>query len=311
MQIRNYTENDFADILRIGNELDLHGQIETEDDQRVALSLPRSEPGKDIFIVVDSDETVGYARVSRNRDMKVNRHNFNMFAPGDLYDNSTIIDELIGRCEARIREIAAEYGDKTLKIKSWCYEEEEKVAAALERNDYENVRFFARMDLNDISNLPESKPYDDVTIRLFDRAKETEAFAEAMNRGFEGHYEHHAEPVEMYEVYLDTHWFQPENVFVAEGDGELVGVCWNYLNPGPEADGFIWGVVSDLAVIPVWRGKGLGRALIRRGHLALREHGAEKICLWVDYANPFGAKKLYYSEGYTDRYISVAYAKDG
>lgn len=43
---------------------------------------------------------------------------------------------------------------------------------------------------------------------------------------------------------------------------------------------------------------------------ALREAGAERICLWVDYANPFGAKKLYYSEGYVDRYISRSYAKD-
>jgi len=310
VQIRNYTEADFADILRIGNELDLYGQLETEEDQLTALTLPKSEPEKDIFIITDGPETVGYARVSRNRDMVVNRHNFNIFVPGGLYDNNALIDELITRCEARIREVAAEYGDMPLKMKSWCYEDEKKLAAALERSGYENVRFFARMDLNDPTNLPEPAPYDGVTIRLFDRERETAEFAEAMNRGFEGHYEHHAEPVEMYETYFDTHWYQPENVFVAEAEGKLVGVCWNYLNPQPEGDGFIWGTVQDLAVIPEWRGKGLGRALIRRGHLALREHGAERICLWVDYSNPFGAKKLYYSEGYVDKYISKAYAKE-
>ncbi len=43
---------------------------------------------------------------------------------------------------------------------------------------------------------------------------------------------------------------------------------------------------------------------------AQKAAGAERICLWVDFANPFGAKKLYYSEGYVDRYVSHAYAKD-
>jgi hypothetical protein len=47
-----------------------------------------------------------------------------------------------------------------------------------------------------------------------------------------------------------------------------------------------------------------------RGQLALWEAGAERICLWVDYANPFGAKKLYYSEGYVNRYIISSYVKD-
>jgi len=311
VQIRNYTESDLAELARLGNELDLYGQVETEEDVRTMLSLPKSEPEEDILIVTDGDNPIGYALVSRNRDMVVNRHRFNIQLPDKLYDDNVLFDELVIRCEARIREVAEEYGDKPLKMKTWCYEEEKKQVAALERNGYENVRFFARMDLNDISELHEPESYDNITIRLFDRAKETEAFAEAMNRGFEGHYEHHAEPVEMYEVYLDTHWYQPENVFVAEAGGELVGVCWNYLNGEPEADGHIWGVVQDLAVIPEWRGKGLGRALIRRGHLALRDNGAQRICLWVDYSNPFGAKKLYYSEGYVDRYISKAYAKEG
>jgi hypothetical protein len=50
--------------------------------------------------------------------------------------------------------------------------------------------------------------------------------------------------------------------------------------------------------------------LLRRGVRTLRGAGAERVYLWGDYANPFGAKELYYGEGFVDRYISRIYAED-
>ena len=310
MEIRPYKETDFADYLKLGNELDVHGQVDSVDDLRTALSLPWVEPEKDILMVFDGDAAVGYARVGRNSNQDVNRHNININVVTRLRDEDALIDEMLARCETRVAEIAEDYGDIPLQIRTWCYEEERWYTRAAERNGYEFIRYFGRMDLNDLKTLKEPDVPEGVTIRRFDREAETPEFVDAFNRGFEGHFEFEPESVETFKVYLDTQWYQPENVFVAEAGGELVGVCWNYLNPEPEADGLAWGVVVDLAVVPEWRGKGLGRALIRRGQLALREAGAVRICLWVDYANPFGAKKLYYSEGYVDRYVSRAYAKD-
>jgi predicted aldo/keto reductase-like oxidoreductase len=57
-------------------------------------------------------------------------------------------------------------------------------------------------------------------------------------------------------------------------------------------------------------GRALGQALIRACMLGLQMKGAQKICLWVDYANPHGARQQYYSEGYVDKYIEVSYRKD-
>jgi|GEM_PF-1907819 len=310
MEIKPYTEADFADYLRLGNELDIHGQVESEDDLRTALSLPWVEPEKDIVLVFDGGVAVGYAKVNRNSSPDVNRHNIGVNGITRLQNDDALIDELIARCEARVDEIARDYGDLPLRIRTWCYEEEQWYTRAAERNGYELIRYFARMDLNDLKTLKEPDVPEGVAIRRFNREKETPELVDAFNRGFEGHFEFEPESVETFKVYLDTHWYQPENVFVADANGELVGISWNYLNPEPEADGLTWGIVEDLAVVPEWRGKGLGRTLIRHGQLALREGGAERICLWVDYANPFGAKKLYYSEGYVDRYISRSYAKD-
>ncbi len=50
--------------------------------------------------------------------------------------------------------------------------------------------------------------------------------------------------------------------------------------------------------------------MIGSGRRCTSSAGAERVCLWVDYANPFGAKNLYYGEGFVDRYISRIYAKD-
>jgi mycothiol synthase len=310
MEIKTFTEADFADYVRLLNELDIHGQVESEDDVRTALSLPWIAPEKDILLVFDCGTPVGYARVHRNSSPDVNRHQLGLNVVERLHGNDALINELIARCEARVGEIAGEYGDVPLRIRTSCYEEETWYTGAAERNGYELIRYFARMDLSDLATLKEPDVPEGVAVRRFDRERETPEFVDAFNRGFEGHFEHEPESLENFEVYLKTHWYQPENVFAADADGELVGVSWNYLNPEPEADGLIWGIVEDVAVVPDRRGKGLGRALLRRGQLALRDAGAQRICLWVDYANPFGAKKLYYGEGYVDRYIIRSYAKD-
>jgi len=310
MEIKTYTDADFAEYLRLRNELDVHGQVESAEDLRAELSLPWVKPEEDVFLVFDKGAGVGCAAVRRNSDPGLNRHYFDISLIKELQKNGPFVDELINLCEERIKGISAERGETAVQIRAFCYDENKWLADGYERNGYELIRYYARMDLNDPGTLKEPDAREGVTIRNFERERETPAFVEALNRGFDGHFEHTPEPPENFDVYFNTHWYRPDLVFVAETGGELVGVCWTLMMLERQADGLVWGVVEDLAVVPEWRGKGLGRGLLRRGQLALRGAGAEKICLWVDYANPFGAKKLYYSEGYVDRYITRSYAKD-
>lgn len=307
--IRNYQPSDFDDLVRLSNDLDIQGQTLSAEDLETYLSLSKVVPERDVFMVLEDGEPVGLGRIRRNLDGKLNRHYYMIFLPERVQENEKVTDELISLIESRLNEISREYGDP-LQIRTWCYEEEVLLAEAFERNGYKLNRYYARMDLEDLSSLKEPDICEGVTIRKFDPDTESEKFLNAFNLSFEGHFEHQEYTSDEFEEYKETPWFQPELMFVAVKDGEFLGVSWNYMNSEPEKDGYLWGVVSQLGVIPEWRGKGLGRALIQYGMLALREEGAEKICLWVDYANPFGAKKLYYSEGFVDRYISSAYAKN-
>lgn len=308
MQIRNYQAADFESFVELVNHLEPHGQLQDSKDIQDSFIREKAEPEKNIFLISDGARFLGYARIDPNSDGTLNRHNFYMHMEDMLISDTSFIDGLIHRIEARINEIATEYNDP-LQIRAWCYDDG-PYAPIYERHGYTLGRYFARLDLLDPGKLNPLPDIEGIEIRLFNPATEAEKFLAAYNLGFEGHFEHH--PVSWSEFFdiMKTGWFQPNLMYVAVKDGEFLGVCWNVLQRQPEADGFLWGVVSELGVIPDWRGKGLGRALIRRGMLGLRDAGAQRICLWVDYANPFGAKKLYYSEGFVDRYIEKCMAKN-
>jgi len=77
--------------------------------------------------------------------------------------------------------------------------------------------------------------------------------------------------------------FDPECWFLAERNGELLGVCLNWKE----------GWIKDIAVSPAARGKGLGEALLRHSFSRLHERGVSRFGLKVDARNPTGAVRLY------------------
>ena len=61
--------------------------------------------------------------------------------------------------------------------------------------------------------------------------------------------------------------------------------------PGPAASSTCWGVV------PAWRRRGLGLALLRQAFAAFHERGRTHVALHVDSDNPTGAPRLYSAAG--------------
>jgi mycothiol synthase len=309
MKIRNYRDADFAPMLTLANRLETYGQLMTEEDFRARLAERFFTPGKDILLVDDAGVLRGFLTIMPNPGGVLNRHYMYFRLEPELFTDYALVDELLGQAETRIHEIAKKY-QGPLQIRTWSYDNEKSYSAAFERNGFIFNRYYARLDLHDISQLQEPELTPGVTIRLFLPPAEDEKYMVALNESFTGHFEHREIDLDEFRSYQDKPYFQPELMFAAVADDEFIGVSWNYMMSGPEADGLLWGVVEDLGVVPAWRGKGLGRALIRAGMLALRAKGAQKICLWVDYANPHGAKQLYYSEGFVDKYIEISYQKD-
>jgi GNAT superfamily N-acetyltransferase len=88
-------------------------------------------------------------------------------------------------------------------------------------------------------------------------------------------------------------------VVAAEADGRAVGAAWlRFFTEAEPAYGFVHADIPELAigVVADWRGRGVGRALLRALADTARQHGLESVSLSVERANPAAA--LYYAEGY-------------
>jgi aminoglycoside 6'-N-acetyltransferase len=95
--------------------------------------------------------------------------------------------------------------------------------------------------------------------------------------------------------------------FVAEADGRAVGMTELWLkrprDPLSARKPFIK-VDLALAVLPAWRGRGVGTALLRAAEDWARAQGAERMVLDLDVHNP-GAQRLYEREGYVVEAIAM------
>ncbi len=104
----------------------------------------------------------------------------------------------------------------------------------------------------------------------------------------------------------DDHGF----VLVAEADGVAAGVSVAWLNritpagrtaERPTRSGY----VSDLAVLPEWRGHGIGTTLLRATEARFRKAGCDQLTLGVFFPNT-GATRLYEREGFAVRSLQLA-----
>ncbi|WP_368833664.1 N-acetyltransferase family protein [Kocuria arenosa] len=89
--------------------------------------------------------------------------------------------------------------------------------------------------------------------------------------------------------------------WVAEAGNEAVGVVWaQHLPPDDPGDGFLDEDTPEvsLRVRDDWRGRGLGRALLRRVPDDARARRVPRMSLSVEADND--AKELYLAEGFVD-----------
>lgn len=98
-------------------------------------------------------------------------------------------------------------------------------------------------------------------------------------------------------------------LLVAEADGEPAGVAiaWIHIPTGldrtlelPTRIGFVWG----LAVLPAWRGRGIGARLLRECERRFRAAGCDQSTLGTLDHNR-GALRFYAREGYEARVIGL------
>jgi ribosomal protein S18 acetylase RimI-like enzyme len=291
-EIRRPTAQDAAAIheLVAAHDTGVLGKPDaTLDDIADQLADPAFEADKDGWLVHDPDDRLagwGWAcrkGTSDNVDIEV------------VAAYPEVADWLWDAVVARAREIAAELGHDRVRADIGVYRQDAVQRAAAEAHGFAPATSFNRMHIEHMGVVrPESLP--EVTVR---RGGDDEELLVAAHRiyeeGFAEHFGHGRRTFEEWSRAMESSatndWSQ---LLVAEVDGEPAGML---LGSNMFAAGENCGYVRQLAVLPRFRGQGLGRLLLKQAFAADEACGRTGTYLHVDANNTTPALGLYLSVG--------------
>jgi ribosomal protein S18 acetylase RimI-like enzyme len=142
----------------------------------------------------------------------------------------------------------------------------------------------------------------------FTRGRDEAAFHECLNEGFRDHWRWSDTPLEEF-VKLNI-----------ENDADFDGSSWFRAMDGDRTVGAIVcvprtseeegaGWIEDLAVLPQWRKRGVGLALLHQALGAFYQRGLHAALLGVDAESPTGATRLYERAGMREARRDDLYSK--
>ena len=181
--------------------------------------------------------------------------------------------------------------------------------ASLERAGFAHIRNFNRMSAPIAEGTARPVLPDGFEIRPLDPSTEIDGWVAAANAGFADHFEHHQMTADEKRHRMTQDGYLPEIdlVLVDEVD-RIVGIGTNSTETLANGDKRGW--VHLLALLPEYRGRGLGRALLLYSMAGLRDAGYDRAYLGVDSGNESGALKLYTSVGFQLEHHFLLYARD-
>lgn len=164
-----------------------------------------------------------------------------------------------------------------------------ELAAVAAGRGYRLVRSSYTMDV-ELDAAPQFTLPAGVALRSY-RDEDREPLRTALNNAFAGHWHwHEVSPSNFAEFYLKERYHDPSLWLLAwEGD-ELAGFV--LATPGRVAEPDL-GWIGTLGVLPPWRRRGLGEALLHAAFAELFARGRRRVGLGVDTENETGALRLY------------------
>jgi mycothiol synthase len=201
---------------------------------------------------------------------------------------------------------AAEESASTPLVRVVAQGEDRVLPKIVEQAGWRPVRrsYQMRIELGD--DLPEPRLPDGIAVRPLEPADERRVH-EANNAAFAEDWNFRPQP---FEQWRDDNFgrenFDHSLSWIAEHDGRLVGFSANawHFSGDPE-----FGWVGILGVLPDWRHRGLGTALLQQSFQEFGRRGAKRVGLGVDAQNETGAVQLYERAGMHVHRVNVMYEK--
>jgi len=253
-------------------------------------ALPRLVPDEDLWLIeVGSGEVVGYALVWPEDPPTVFVAELDVHPAHRGRGLSELLLELCESRAARATELGA--GGAAVNLGVWAHEHDLEQRALYERHGFRYARTFLHLEI-DLAQAPAAPVWPPgIVARRFRRHRDEAAVHAAAEEAFRDHWRPGSMDLEEWLAFrferpdldLDLWW-------VAWDGEEVAGSLLAFETP-------LGGYLDSLSVRRPWRGRGLGRALLREAFAELRRRGFPRAYLGVDSENPTGAMGLYESVG--------------
>ena len=258
----------------------LHGVDDvTPADLLQYWESPDVEFGRDILVAENHEGIVGYADLG-------------FYADQIWLDVRATDDESLPDLLPAIENVAAAK-QPDAGLTAYTSEDDESLRDLLSRSGYEVIRHSYRMRIALAGELPEPEWPDGFTVHSMRDGEERRVY-DAHNASFADAWMFEPEPYELW-----RHWFvedpafDPSLWFMAEHGDDLVGIV--IARAAEYEPGLGW--VRILGVLPEYRQRGLGQALLRHTFAEFERRGFDAVGLGVDAENPTGAVRVYERAG--------------
>ena len=259
------------------------------------------EMERDTWVVESPDgQLVGYAYLRDRRHVRLDVEAY----VHPEHQRKGIGTALVRASEARATEhLPLAPNGARVVLHNWINGKNAAACTLLEREGYEPVRYFLRMEMPLGGTAPVSEWPEGVEVRAFTLGKDDRRFYDAAEEAMADHWGHVPLDFDDWKQRRMGETFDPTLWFVAEENGEPAGVML-----GSVTEGIGW--VDTLGVRRPWRRRGLGMALLRHAMATFRDRGLSRMALGVDAASPTGATRLYERAGMHVAQQHATYGKE-
>ncbi|HEY1672211.1 MAG TPA: GNAT family N-acetyltransferase [Streptosporangiaceae bacterium] len=275
-----------ADVL-VADELLHAGQIVLGAEYIAdEWSRPVFDPATDAWVVADSGEMiVGYAQATREEPAVVD--SWGVVHPA--HRGRGVGSALVTMIEQRASQQLA--GLPSGRVRHSIFAGDDAAAAIMRARGMRPVRHFWHMLIDLTTPLDQGPAPDGVEITGIEPASQLRVVHAIIEEAFADHWGHHAEPFDRWaEEHTGSPAYDPALWLLATAQGQPAGALTGHV-----ADDRGW--VDYLGVLPPWRGRGLGAALLHRSFATFARRGVRRVILNVDAENATGATALYERAG--------------
>ena len=310
-------ESDYPGITATDNasrEVDGAEWVLTVDDiTREYTHLVNSDPLRDMIIAEINGEMVGFSRGEWLLETSgLYRYWFPLYLIPAWRDRG-IRRAMLRWMEARLRQVAAEHPAGARKaFSTWAPAKAESLAALLEDEGYQPVRYFNKMTRPLDGNLPDFPMPSGLEMRPVE-PEQYRLIWEASEEAFRDHWGFSPSEEAYYQEWLeDPVIFQPELWQIAWDTerNEIAGQVRTFIDElENEKHNRRRGYTEFISVRRPYRRRGLARALIAESLRTLKARGMTEAALTVDTESLTGATRIYEDCGFTVESRSTSYHK--